>query len=345
MDPRDFLDAIAGLTNTIMQDRAAAAADIQQLVAQNQALVGLLQAQQVQPPAPAPAAPPAPAPPRVSQSVVETIPVFNGGVGDFPQDFVDCVDRIAAVEGWNDQQRIQVAVRRLAKTAKDWHNHSGHNQAAWADWSAQLINNFSPRIPYGEWMRQVQERRQRPGESGIEYALDKRKLLRVAPVPLDDAQVVAFLINGLSRWQHEGAMSANPPADFEGFLTRIRELESLDISACSAHPQAPPVATAAAAPIFSPYVPPPATAPLNDLNRNLAAFGERLMAEFTARMNGLAVTPRPTTPVAPTSPGPVRAGRGRGAPTGYDPRECYRCRRTGHIARDCPVPPKGSAGV
>ena len=185
MDPRDFLDAIAGLTNTIMQDRAAAAADIQQLVAQNQALVGLLQAQQAQPPAPAPApaAPPAAAPPRVSQSVVETIPVFNGGVGDFPQDFVDCVDRIAAVEGWNDQQRIQVAVRRLAKTAKDWHNHSGHNQAAWADWSA------------------------------------------------------------------------------------------------------------------------------------------------------------------PTSPGPVRAGRGRGAPTGYDPRECYRCRRTGHIARDCPVPPKGSAGV
>ena len=140
-------------------------------------------------------------------------------------------------------------------------------------------------------MRQVQERRQRPGESGIEYALEKRKLLRVAPVPLGDAQTVAFLIHGLARWQHEGAMSANPPANFEDFLARIRELESLDISAGPPQPPFYPVATAAAVPSFSPSIPPPAPPPLVDLNRNLEAFGRKLLTEFTSRMAGLTAAP------------------------------------------------------
>jgi len=344
MDQRQLIDALGAFTQGIAQDRAAAAAAFQQLTAQNQALIGILQAQQAQPAPAAPGVAPVAVPPRISQSVVETIPVFSGGLSDFPQDFVDCVDRIAVAEGWNDQQRIQVAVRRLDKTAKEWHNHSGHNQNTWADWSARLVDNFSPRIPYGDWMRQVQERKQRPGESGIQYALEKRKLLRLAPVPLGDAQTVAFLINGLSRWQHEGAMSANPPANFEDFLVRIRELESLDISAGPVHPQAPPVATASAVPFFSPVIPPPTPAPLMDLNRNLAAFEERLLAEFSSRLNALSVTPRPVVPGAPIPPGPVRVGRGRGAASLPDSRECYRCHLIGHIARDCPSAPKGPAG-
>ena len=82
-------------------------------------------------------------------------------------------------------------------------------------------------------------------------------------------------------------MSANPPANFEDFLARNRELESLDISAGPPQPPFYPVATAAAVPSFSPSIPPPAPPPLVDLNRNLEAFGRKLLTEFTSRMAGL----------------------------------------------------------
>ena len=54
-------------------------------------------------------------------------------------------------------------------------------------------------------------------ESGIEYALDKYKLLRVAPIPLNNEKMVAFLIDGLASWQHVAAMTANRPANVTDF--------------------------------------------------------------------------------------------------------------------------------
>ena len=144
---------------------------------------------------------------------------------DFPQDFVDFVDRVAVAEGWTDAERIQVAARRLLKTALDWHVHTGHTHVAWADWSAAFTTNFSPRLHVGEWLRLVEERRQKVDESGIEYALDKYKLLRVAPIPLNNEKMVTFLIDGLASWQHVSAMTANRPANVTDFIQQIRALE------------------------------------------------------------------------------------------------------------------------
>ena len=45
----------------------------------------------------------------------------------------------------------------------------------------------------------LEERRQKVGESGIEYALDKQNLLLVSPIPLNDQQMVSFLIEGLAN--------------------------------------------------------------------------------------------------------------------------------------------------
>ena len=325
-DQAALIQALQALTVQLDQGRAAAAQQQQQLVNQNLNLVDILNQQINNPPVHNPN-------PHIPDLLVETIPKFEGSNTDFPQDFVDHVARLAVAEGWNDQQSIQVASRRLAKTALDWHVHSGHNHATWVLWSAALVNNFSPRIPYGVWMSQVQERRQRPGESGIEYALEKRKLLRLAPVPLNDAQTVAFLINGLAKWQHEGAMSANLPANFDAFLTRMRELEAMDVSAGPVYPVAAPVAAAAGAlnpfvpPFGPPPVPPPVTVPPFDLNRTLAAFGDKLMADIEARFGGAA---------GGRGLGAPAFGRGRGGAPRPDPRICYVCRRAGHIAKFCP---------
>lgn len=125
---------------------------------------------------------------------MESIPCFDGRL----KDFVDFVERVAVVENWTDVQRIQVAAKRLMKTALDWHVHIGHTHSNWNDWSQAFVTNFSSRLHFGEWHRLGAERRQRAGESGIAYALDRHKLLRVPPIPLNDEQMVSFLIDGLS---------------------------------------------------------------------------------------------------------------------------------------------------
>ncbi|EFX65435.1 hypothetical protein DAPPUDRAFT_333187 [Daphnia pulex] len=220
---------------------------------------------------------------------------------DFPQDFVDFVDRVAVAEGWTDAQRIQIAARRLLKTALQWHIHTGHTHATWAAWSGAFTTNFSPRLHVGEWLRLVEERRQKVDESDIEYALDKHKLLRVAPIPLNDEKMVAFLIDGLASWQHVAAMTANRPANVPQFIQRIRELETLGIASRVVPPPAHgPVAPPWAPPVVPPVAPPaaPTTTPpvappsAPDLNATLAAFGNQLVNQLTAQFNKMAIGSR-----------------------------------------------------
>lgn len=68
--------------------------------------------------------------------------------------------------------------------------------------------------------------------------------------------------------------------------------------------------------------PPPTPAPPLDINRTLAAFGERLLTNMASRY-GLGL-------------GTPGAGRGRGG-TRSDPRNFYNCGRAGHLASDCPT--------
>ncbi len=351
-----LIAAITQFTQQVHDDRRDALRQTNQLIGalnqqhqQNNVLVGLLQAQQQQlvPPAGAGgAAAPPQLPPRISSMAVESIPQFEGSLKDFPQDFVDFVDRVAVAENWNDVQRIQVASRRLLRTALDWHTHTGHTHANWADWSAAFVLNFSPRLHFSEWHRLVVERRQEPNESGIEYALDKNKLLRVSPIPLNDEQRVSFLIDGLAKWQHVAAMTANVPANVTAFIQRIRALETLGVT--SRPDQQPP---------HSPHF--PATLPAPDLSATLAAFGEKLAEEISSRLNVSQTDARGGYARGGydrggygrggySRGGSNRGGFGRGRGGGWvDPssRSCYNCGVVGHISRDCPSKAgKGPAG-
>ncbi|EFX64061.1 hypothetical protein DAPPUDRAFT_334635 [Daphnia pulex] len=286
--------------------------------------------------------------PRVAAAAVESIPCFEGKLMDFPQDFVDFVDRVAVAEGWTDAQRIQIAARRLLKTALQWHIHTGHTHATWAAWSGAFTTNFSPRLHVGEWLRLVEERRQKVDESDIEYALDKHKLLRVAPIPLNDEKMVAFLIDGLASWQHVAAMTANRPANVPQFIQRIRELETLGIASRVVPPPAHgPVAPPWAPPVVPPVAPPaaPTTTPpvappsAPDLNATLAAFGNQLVNQLTAQFNKMAIGSRGAGSGGGGGDRGGRSGGDRGGGGWVDPskRKCYSCEAIGHIARHCPT--------
>ena len=160
----DLVDALTRLATAMANDRQTAQNQAQQLVtAMNQqttqaaALVTALNARAAAVPGaavPGAAVPGAGAPaaaviPRISATAVESIPRFEGGLKDFPQDFLEMVERVAVAENWTDAQHIQVAARRLSKTAWEWHIHAGHAFADWNAWSVAFVANFSPRLNFG----------------------------------------------------------------------------------------------------------------------------------------------------------------------------------------------------
>jgi hypothetical protein len=349
MSQQDLINALAGLTAGIAADRTAAQTAhnnlLQQLAAQqaaNAQLIAQLQA------APAVGNVPAaqPVAPRVTSVAVESVPFFEGGKKDFAQDFVDIVERVGAAEGWTDGQHVQVASRRLAKTAMEWHNHTGHVHVTWGEWSDAFVAAFSPRVSYNEWYVMVSERKQRVGESGIEYALAKFKLLRLAPVPLNDGQMVNFLIDGLASHHHVSAMMTNTPVDFQAFLLRVRELEAISISPrhealpASLNPHAP---SRQASPAVH-------AAPVSDVGAALASFSSRLN-ELSSQLGRLTLGGGRGGGDA-RGGGAYRGGydgdRGSGRGRGFVPlesRQCFQCGAMGHISRFCPSKSeKGSSG-
>ncbi|EFX67969.1 hypothetical protein DAPPUDRAFT_330551 [Daphnia pulex] len=334
--PQNLIDALTNLSTAMVQDRTAAQTQSTALL--NALNMQRLQSQNLVQQLANNAAAPAAATPRVAAAAVESIPCFEGKLMDFSQDFIDFVDRVAVAEGWTDAQRIQVAARRLLKTALDWHIHTGHTHATWADWPGAFTTNFSPRLHVSEWLRLVEERRQKVDESGIEYALDKHKLLRVAPIPLNEEKMVAFLIDGLASWQHVADMTANRPDHVAEFIQRIRALETLGV-ASRVFP--PPVAPLVAPPVAPPAATPGTTTtpPVPDLNATLTAFGNQLVNQLTAQFNKMAIGSRGAGSGGGGGDRGGRSGGDRGGGGWVDPskRKCYNCGVIGHISRHCPT--------
>lgn len=344
--PQDLVNALTNLVTAMAQDRTAAQTQATALL--NALNMQRLQSQNLVQQLANNAAAPAAAVARVTAAAVDSIPCFEGKLMDFPQDFIDFVDRVAVAEGWTDAQRIQVAARRLLKTALDWHIHIGHAHATWNDWSLAFTANFSPRLNVSEWLHLVEDRRQKSGESGIEYALDKHKVLRVAPIPINEEKMVAFLIDGLASWQHVAAMTANRPANVPEFIQRIRELETLGVASRvvppPAHgpvapPWAPPVAPPVAPPAAPTTTPPVAPPSAPDLNATLATFGNQLVNQLTAQLNKMTIGSRGTGGGGGGGDRGGRSGGDRGGGGWVDPskRKCYSCDAIGHIARHCPT--------
>ncbi|KAI9558362.1 hypothetical protein GHT06_015120 [Daphnia sinensis] len=305
--PQDLSYALRNLTTAMGQDRLAAqktknsgGRSFERLA--NNAAAGQNQRQQHN----LPQAPVLPIP-RIANAAVDSIPCFEGKLMDFLQDFVDFVDRVAVVEGWTDAQRIQVAARRLLKTALDWHAFKA---------------NFSPRLHVSEWLHLVEDRRQKNGESGIEYALDKHKVLRVAPIPLNEEMMVAFLIDGLASWQHVAAMTANHPANTLGVASRL-------VPPPAHGPGAPPWAPPVVPPAAPTATPPMAPSSAPDLNATLTAFGNQLVHQLTAQFNKMTIGSRGT--------GGGGGGGDRGGWVDPSKRKCYNCGVVGHISRHCPA--------
>lgn len=317
-DIDQLAQAITHFVQRVDADRAVQQTALFDAIAQQQddnvALRNLVQAQVAAAPPPNP----------LTQAVADTIPKFEGRILDDAQRFVDHVIRVAEAEGWDDDQKLQLAIRRLTGTAFEWHVQVGHALDVWDLWSVAFLTTFRRRLTMEQWQAMVTARVQLPGESGIAYALDKARICRLAPVALPEAQIVPYLINGLAKWEHVAAMMSNPPDDAAAFIERVRQLEQLGVSsrinpwAVGQVPTVPPVN-----PAVPPFTPPPPTqappAQTPPVASNLAAamktFG--LASQLALQLGKLILNAR-------------RRGQDGG------PRKCN-CQAVGHIARFCPL--------
>ncbi|KAI9558351.1 hypothetical protein GHT06_015104 [Daphnia sinensis] len=250
-----------------------------------------------------------------STVAVNSLPHFSGGADEDAQWFVDQVNRVAGLEGWTDDNCLLVAVTRLRGTASQWHAQAGQNDGTWPLWSAALVTNFSYTLSFLEWSLMMEARVQKPGESCLEYALDKRRLCLRSPVPLPEADIIKALLRGLANPIYIAALTAQLPATFADFLTRLRDLEQLGLS--SMGPQAP-TSTLPAAQSLPPVnttfhnAPPPTVVP--DIEKLFVNFGDKLINQLSASISRLQVGP--ATNVAPR-------GVGTHGPRGQEARNCY----------------------
>ena len=265
---------------------------------------------------------------RLRSAATASVPTFSGAVGESLEEWETILGRVAAAENWDDGNKRRVAIGKLTGVAAHWHDQSGHLLLEWAPWIAQLRATFEPRLTLAEWCLLVENRRQLPGESGAQYALEKARLCRRCPHQLAEADIVPYLVRGVLRSEHMSVLLNPIPVDVATFIDTIRRLENI-----GGH---------------TPLATPPTIPPIGTQQPDLAVLLKEFGGQITSAIDQLklVVEKRPSPPYVqnpatrmpyqqpstqPSTSAPFRPRRPISEIT------CYRCYQKGHYQSACPV--------
>ena len=127
----------------------------------------------------------------------ECIPEFTPGeANSTTSSWINKIEQICSINGWNDKVAVHLFQSRLAGTARRWYNNLRTYDYSWSEWKDMLRRTFPDHTDFAENLRKLVERRKRPSETITQYYLEKMELLRTAKI--DGRDAVACVIDGLA---------------------------------------------------------------------------------------------------------------------------------------------------
>jgi hypothetical protein len=258
---------------------------------------------------------------------------YSGSPSESLPAWLQEVMRKSNAENWTPDERRRAAIGTLVGAAFTWQERVGDALATWDPWLLGLRNAFEAPLSTSQWQILVEGRRQKPGESGSNYVMEKLQLAARRATPPDDAEIIPYLIRGLANPFHQAALMTQTPADIAAFLVEIRRLEELTTSneLSSASQSFPASVASASVPAVSPE------SVMDTLIRAVSALTTRVDTLAGVVDSQQYRPPRPLSPGYSASSGP-RVTFERREPQSLEETICYNCRMRGHLVRNCPQP-------
>jgi hypothetical protein len=166
-------------------------------------------------------------------------PTYHGRDDEDPHEWITMFDQAFTTNGWqegnNQTRKIAIAAGYLRDSAQDWYQQdkvniqrfhdNAHNGGA-NNLTTRLLEHFSSQAKRNMWMRELQNIKQKDGESVEEYARRFRKVLkRVTHTDaLANVYQVNYFINGLLPALIGQTMLGNH-ANLDEAITRAKAVE------------------------------------------------------------------------------------------------------------------------
>ena len=152
---------------------------------------------------------------------------FGGQPSESLSSWLRLLEQKAVREGWNHAARRNAPIRSLkpGSRAEEWQNFVGVEKPTWTDWQRAIKLAFGDDMSPLQWAIMVEARKQKKGETGASYVLDKVSLLRRRVETMDEDETIDYLTRGLFNENHKSVMMGKTINSLDEYLVEINRLE------------------------------------------------------------------------------------------------------------------------